>query len=99
MKRITTAAAALLLSSCAGTGLTFDPAAGICATSADGRYAVCYNPASNGYTLKAPGLAVRALTWDKTTRTWRADLPDGTSIIYTPGRPVTIEPPLPVGHK
>ena len=89
--------AILLLSACSTEmgKLSIEPA-GICATSADGHYRVCYDPFSKGYTVTTavPGGIVSALTYDSASRSWRGSRPDGSTIVYAGGR-LTIEPPLP----
>lgn len=83
-----------------GGSLTIDPIAGICARSADGKYAACYNPLTKGYTLKAtvPGGLVKELAYDSATKTWRGTLPDGSTAVYGQ-HGLTFEPALPTPAK
>lgn len=89
------------LPSCESTGgpggLYVDPIGGLCYRSADGKYSVCHNPATQGYTLKAtvPGGIVKDLSYHSATDTWRTTLPDGTTAIYDADG-LRFEPPLPV---
>lgn len=75
--------------------LSFNLTDGACIESADGEYAVCWNPLFETYTLRATagGLSYR-LAHDQRTNTWRATLPDGSAAVYANGK-LAVEPPLP----
>lgn len=91
------------LSSCAtlgGVGVSFDPINGVCAISAGGNYAVCYNPLNKAYVVKSrvPGAPGYTLRYDSASKSYRAGLPDGSVAVYTNGV-FTIEPALPSGKE
>lgn len=97
-------AGALTLAGCetttgGGIGFTLDLQRGLCVVSKDGKYTACWNPLTKGVTLKArvPGGIVRDLAYDSATRTYRADLPDGTTAIYGKDG-LTFEAPLPAAQ-
>ncbi len=78
-----------------GGGITLE-ADGVCVTSADGGYAVCYDPFTRTYKVRAnvrDGMAW-TMVYDKATKTLRAKLPSGGTAVYANGK-LTIEPPLP----
>jgi len=70
---------------------------GVCAKTPDGKYTASYNPLTKAFTLKAAvmGNVVKDLAYDSGTKTWRADLPDGSAAVYGV-KGLIIEPPLPV---
>jgi hypothetical protein len=92
---ISLCAIALLYVSCVSLPVVNLTPSGVCAVSADGKYSVCHEPISKQWSVKSTADGVtHALHYDPGTKTWRADLPAGGTVVFDDGD-VRVEPPLP----